>query len=27
MKFTKPEIIGILFSRLKPNKEDVFVDI
>ena len=27
MKFTKPEIIGVLFSKLKPDKEDVFVDI
>ncbi len=27
MKITKDEVIGILFVKLKPRKEDVFVDI
>ncbi|AGK62198.1 Precorrin-6B methylase 2 [Archaeoglobus sulfaticallidus PM70-1] len=27
MKETKPEIIGVLFAKLKPNKKDVFADI
>ncbi len=27
MKETKEEIIGVLFSKLKPNNDDVFVDI
>ncbi len=26
-KTTKPEIIGILFAKLKPKKDEVFVDI
>ena len=27
MKATKPEIIGILFAKLKPKKDEVFVDV
>ncbi len=27
MKATKDEVIGILFAKLKPRKEDVFADI
>ncbi len=27
MKFTKDEVIGVAFSKLKPEKRDVFADI
>jgi len=27
MKATKEEVIGIVFSKLKPSKEDIFADI
>jgi len=27
MKATKPEIIGVLFAKLKPKKSDIFADI
>jgi len=27
MKVTKPEIIGVLFAKLKPKKQDVFADV
>jgi len=27
MKATKPEIIGILFAKLKPKRDEVFVDV
>jgi precorrin-6B methylase 2 len=27
MKVTKPEIIGILFAKLKPEKHEIFADI
>lgn len=27
MKITKPEVIGVLFAKLKPSKDQIFADI